>query len=74
MNGNFKRGIKWIGTLKPQGNGTRKKRITIGAYEEGALPIIDAEGKKGELNFMLAAIILLNQEYWEMRDIEVQNF
>ncbi len=70
----FKRGGKWIGSLRPKGNGSKKNRIVIGAYGEGEKPIIDAEGKKEETDFMSAGIILYNQEYWEIRDIEVQNF
>ena len=70
----FKRGGQWIGTLKPKGSGAPEKRIVIGAYGEGAAPSIDGEGKKGEHDFMSAAILLYNQEYWEIRDIEVRNF
>lgn len=70
----FKRGGNWTGTLKPKGNGATKKRIVIGAYGKGAAPIIDAEGKKETSDFMSAAILLFNQEYWEIRDIEVRNF
>lgn len=70
----FKRGGEWTGTLKPKGNGEADKRIVIGAYGEGELPIIDAEGKKDDGDFMSAGILLFNQEYWEIRDIEVRNF
>jgi hypothetical protein len=70
----FKRGGQWLDTLKPMGNGAKKNRIVIGAYGEGDAPIIDAEGKKDESDFMSAAILLFNQEYWEIRDIEVRNF
>lgn len=69
----FKRGGKWAGTLKPKGNGVKKKQIVIGAYGKGDTPIIDAEGKKEASDFMSAAILLYNQEYWEIRDIEVRN-
>jgi hypothetical protein len=70
----FKRGGLWTGTLKPKGNGAKKNRIVIGAYGEGAAPIVDAEGKKQESDLMSAAILFFNQEYWEIRDIEVRNF
>jgi hypothetical protein len=70
----FKRGGKWTGTLKPKGNGSKNNRVVIGAYGNGETPIIDAEGKKGNSDFMSAAILLFNQEYWEVRDIEVRNF
>lgn len=70
----FKRGGKWTGTLKPKGNGEVENRIVIGSFGEGELPIIDAEGKKSDDDFMSAGIILFNQEFWEIRDIEVRNF
>lgn len=70
----FKRGGKWNETLKPQGNGIKGKRIFIGAYGEGERPIIDAEGKKGASDFLSASLIFFNQEYWDIRDLEVRNF
>jgi hypothetical protein len=70
----FKRGGKWTGTLNPKGNGEAGKRIVIGAYGKGELPIIDAEGKKSEDDIISAGIILFNQEFWEIRDVEVRNF
>lgn len=70
----FKRGGEWTGTLKPKGKGFKNKRIVIGAYGKGAAPIIDAEGKKQAPDFMSATILLFNQEYWEIRDIEIRNF
>ncbi|UXX79399.1 hypothetical protein N7E81_18770 [Reichenbachiella carrageenanivorans] len=70
----FKRGHKWSGTLKPQGSGTEKAPIVIGAYGEGARPSIDGEGKKEETDTMSAGLILYNQEYFEIRDIEIRNF
>lgn len=70
----FKRGRKWIGTFNPKGNGEIENRIVIGAYGEGELPIIDAEGKINIEGFLSASIIIFNQEYWEIRDIEVRNF
>ena len=70
----FIRGGEWKGNLKPAGNGKRNFTIVIGAYGEGALPIIDAGGKKNENDLMSASIYLYNQEYWEIRDIEIRNF
>jgi hypothetical protein len=70
----FKRGEKWIGTLKPAGSGNKDKSIVIGAYDNGELPIIDAEGKMSTLDFMSSAIILYNQECWEIRDLEIRNY
>ncbi|MDN3666959.1 hypothetical protein ACFFU1_08030 [Algibacter miyuki] len=70
----FKRGGNWTGTLKPKGNGKAGNPIVISAYGAGQLPIIDAQGKSGENNAMSASIMLYNQEYWEIRNLEVQNF
>ena len=70
----FKRGEKWTGVLKPKGNGKPGNSIYIGAYGKGNLPIIDAEGQKDENDFLSASILFFNQEYWEIRDLEVRNF
>ena len=70
----FKRGGQWTGTLRPRGSGAEGDRITIGAYGEGAAPVIDAAGKKEASDLMSASIVLYNQEYWEIRDIEVRNY
>jgi len=70
----FKRGRHWSGILNPKGNGNKKGRIVISSYGKGAAPIFDAEGKKRASDWMSASIILYNQEYWEIRDIEVRNF
>ena len=70
----FKRDGKWTETLKPRGSGIQGKRIFIGAFGVGRMPIIDAEGKKYETDFLSASIIFFNQEYWKVRDLEVRNF
>jgi hypothetical protein len=70
----FKRGCKWMDCLRPKGNGAKNNRIVIGAYGKGEAPIIDAEGKSAKLDVISASILLYNQEYWEIRDIEVRNF
>lgn len=70
----FNRKGKWVGTLMPNGNGALNNKIVIGAYGEGKAPIIDAEGIKLKTEFMSSAVVLYNQEYWEIRDIEVRNF
>lgn len=70
----FKRGGKWTGTLRPQGNGATNRRIVLGAYGDGQAPLFDAEGKKDASDLISATILIYNQEYWEIRDIEVRNF
>ncbi|CAH8284117.1 hypothetical protein EV196_103317 [Mariniflexile fucanivorans] len=70
----FKRNGNWQGNLIPQGSGKKGQRIVIGAYGKGDAPKIDAQGRKQELDSLSATIRLYNQEFWEIRDIEVQNF
>jgi Disaggregatase related len=64
----FKRGTTCKGEVRPQGSGTDKAPITIGAFGPGDPPIIDAQGVAGS-----AAIHLVNQEYWTIADVEVTN-
>jgi len=70
----FKRGGIWTGSLRPGGSGSENKRIVIGSYGDGPAPVINAEGMKEPDDLMSASILLYNQEYWEIRDIEVRNF
>jgi len=70
----FKGNGNWQGNLTPQGSGKKGQRIVIGAYGKGATPKIDAEGRKQDSDFMSATVLLYNQEFWEIRDIEIQNF
>ncbi len=60
----LKRRMRCLGSLQPRGSGTSGAPITIGAYGEGPLPIIDA-GEENE-----AAIRLFNQEYWHIESVE----
>ncbi|HEC41472.1 MAG TPA: hypothetical protein ENI20_01410 [Bacteroides sp.] len=69
----FKRGGRWSGILKPGGSGSENNRIVISSYGDGEIPVFNAEGKKDPSDLMSATILLYNQEYWEIRDISVQN-
>lgn len=62
----FKAGGTWSGTLSPQGSGSDGEPISIGQYGEGAKPLIAGDGAD-------AAIYFYNQEYWEVRDLEITN-
>lgn len=71
----FKRGCLWEGvTLQPQGYGVEGHPIIIDAYGEGELPVIDRKGEwvPGGLN-STSAVILKNQSYWTIRNIQVSN-
>jgi len=70
----FKRGGQWSGILNPRGSGSKNSRIVLSSYGEGPAPVFDAAGEKKPSDLMSATILLFNQEYWEIRDIEVRNF
>lgn len=61
----LKSGGVWYGQMHPLGSGEENKPIIISKYGDGATPVInigDAEG---------AAIRLVNQSWWEIRNIEI---
>ncbi|MXV15782.1 hypothetical protein [Hufsiella ginkgonis] len=64
----FKAGGSWTNRLAPAGSGTSGSPIVIGSYGSGAKPKINGAGVAN------GTICLTNQEYWEIRDIEVTNY
>jgi hypothetical protein len=62
----FKAGASWTGQLLPGGSGNSGRPIVIDTYGTGAQPIIDGAGAP-------YTIRLDNQQYWEIRSIEVMN-
>jgi len=60
----LKRGSTCEGMLWPKGSGTEQAPIHLGAYGQGALPIV-AGGRES------AGVKLDNQQYWEMENLEV---
>jgi len=60
----FNRGTTCSGMLTPAGSGSSTAPITIDAYGTGALPVINAGSS-------LAAIQLVNQQYWEINNLEI---
>ena len=56
----------WEGQLWPKGSGAEGNPIKIGSYGEGEKPVINGAG-------VLNAVYLENQEYWEIKDLEVTN-
>ena len=62
----FKRGGTWAGTLSPQGSGNSSAQITLGAYGDGAKPLINGNGN-------WAVITLSSQSYWTIDGFEVTN-
>ncbi len=64
------------GQLWPKGSGTAEHPIRIGRYGEGSKPVIDGGGSHGTVEGHYvdgAAVLLFNQEYWEIEDLDVTN-
>ena len=74
----FKAGQSWTGTIKPQGSGTAENPIVIGKYGSGERPAIHGDAsvnctvEPGKTKY--CTVYLYNQEYWEIRDLEITNF
>ena len=63
----LKAGDTWQGQLWPKGSGIAGRSVTIDRYGSGAKPRIDGAGKVDD------AVRLFNQQYWEVRNLEVTN-
>jgi hypothetical protein len=60
----LRRGSQCNGMLEPKGSGSAQAVITLSAYGEGPLPVIDGSKQK-------AGLQLLNQQYWEIENLEI---
>ena len=75
----FKTGCSWTGLLRPQGSGSEGKPIIIDMYGVGNKPIINGAGAKDTENTEVAGLyyssvlMLNNQEYWEINNLEITN-
>jgi hypothetical protein len=63
----LKAGGSWTGQLQPKGSGTSAAPILIGMYGSGAKPSLAAGATD------TSTVTLLNQQYWEINDLEVTN-
>lgn len=63
----FKSGSKWTGQLSPKGSGTADQPIIVDKYGGEAKPVIDGAGRAE------AAVLLRNQEYWEVSNLDITN-
>lgn len=62
----FRRGTRCDGTLAPRGSGASGRPIAVDAYGKGKKPLIAGNGAPD-------AVYLYNQEYWELRNLEITN-
>lgn len=62
----LRRGTSCTGVLAPTGSGTAALPISVDAYGKGAKPRIDGAGAR-------AAVLLLNVEGWELRNLDLSN-
>jgi hypothetical protein len=63
----LKAGSAWDGQLWPKGSGAAGRPIRIGKYGQAAKPLIRGNGAVED------TVLLKNQEYWEIEDLEVTN-
>ncbi|MFD0959960.1 carbohydrate binding domain-containing protein [Paenibacillus chungangensis] len=62
----LKKGEAWTGRLWPKGSGSQGAPITIDAYGTGNAPHINGNGQE-------SAVYLYNQQYWEIKNLEITN-
>jgi hypothetical protein len=60
-------GASFTGQLWPKGSGTEQQPIVIDKYGGDAKPIINAAGESED------AVLLKNQEYWEINNLQITN-
>ncbi|MDF2650325.1 MAG: putative cell wall binding repeat-containing protein, partial [Paenibacillus sp.] len=71
----FKSGGIWNGQLRPLGSGAEGHPIIIDKYGSGDKPIINGNGTMGETVLKESGtVMLVDQEYWEINNLEVTNF
>lgn len=67
----LKAGCIWNGVLNPKGSGVKGAPITIDMYGEGNRPVINGNGTRGKS--ITGAVLIYNEEYWEIYNLEVTN-
>lgn len=63
----FKSGHAWTGQLAPKGSGASGRPIVIDKYGGGDHPKIQGNGAE-------ATLLLNNQQYWEIHNLEITNY
>jgi hypothetical protein len=64
----FKSGDAWVGQLMPKGSGSIGLPIVIDKYGGNLKPLIDGNGVIGK-----GVLYFVNQEYWEINNLEIKN-
>ncbi|MGG1516609.1 DNRLRE domain-containing protein [Paenibacillus oryzisoli] len=68
----FKAGSIWTGQLWPKGSGVSGNPIIIDQYGTGNKPVINGAGTSYPV-FVSGAVMLFDQEFWEINNLEVTN-
>lgn len=63
----LKSGSVWKGQLWPKGSGSEGKPISLDMYGGGVKPVIQGAGMAED------AVLLKNQEFWEIQNLEITN-
>ncbi|MEX0274810.1 MAG: sulfatase-like hydrolase/transferase [Flavobacteriaceae bacterium] len=67
----FKRGDVFVGQLRPSYSGSGGHPITFAAYGTGDKPVLTGSGGSGGDH--TSTIFINNQEYFDIKDLEIQN-
>lgn len=70
----LKAGSIWDGQLWPKGSGADGSPIIIDQYGTGNKPIINGQGTNYPQTLVSGAVMLYNQSYWEINNLEVTNY
>lgn len=63
----FRSGQSWTGQLTPKGSGMAGSPIVVDQYGRGEKPLIQGNGAE-------ATLLLNNQEYWEINNLDITNY
>ncbi len=64
----------WDGQLWPKGSGNSSQTIIIDQYGSGNKPVINGNGTSYPSTLITGAVMLYNQSYWEINNLEVTNY
>lgn len=65
----LRRGTTCTGAIRPQGSGTAAAPIVLGAYDTGALPIVNGNSTPNGTG----TVLLVNQQHWTVQDLHLTN-